>query len=129
MLLAGILTMHGLATTTAPEGERHLPLLEVSGPQLEFHPVAAAHAIGAEAAAALEVDAAQGAQSHHPGSGLFAGCMVVLAAVVLTVLLLALQRHRQDDPARAAPVETPPRTTPGAPPPRRPRISLCVLRV
>ena len=130
VLLAGILTMHGLATP-ASGGRHHLPLLEVSAAQLQLHPVAAGHPGGADgttAATPLKVHPAEGTQTHDDARGLLAGCVVVLAGIVLTVLLLALQRGGQADRAWAAPVETQLRA-PRAPPPRRPRIALCVLRV
>ncbi len=144
LVLGGFVAMHGIAATTAT-GVHHNPVVLMSAPEWH-HPSVESPEIGGTASTGPSV----GSESHPEGSGqpvagpeategdhggpagshgLMAGCLLALVGVLAAVVL----RWRRAPPEASGGsvlsslgrVMGPPEPSP----PRRSRISLCVVRV
>lgn len=131
VLIVGLVGMHGLASPGPGAGHRLPSPAAVAVAAAPSAGTPEEHSDGAVAAAVLHGSGAQ----DHAGSpadehSVLTGCVFVLVGLlVLTALRGVLTRvggRAVTEPTALAPraVHAPPH-----PPPRRPRISLCVLRV
>lgn len=123
VLLAGFVAMHGVASTTEA-GVHHSGVTLIAG---------SGHEEIAPGRGAATRSSMPGASTSGEGSdeshGSMAGCLIILGGIVLAVALGMSHWTWADVRSRArswAGLVTSPRARP---PPRRYRISLCVLRV
>ena len=109
LLLGGFVAMHGVAATTAT-GVHHSPVTVLA--------VTEDHVVG-------QVPATGPGASH----GQMVGCLVVLCGAIAAVVLRFLKPFRTMSAGALGGATGYLRARPDRPPPRRSRISLCVLRV
>ena len=142
LLLGGFVAMHGVAATTAT-GVHHNPVtvlavtedhvteqVPVTGPA---SPMAHAqpHDLQLRTAGSTASAAAGTPESDDSGAshGQMVGCLVVLCGAIAVVVLRFLKPFRTMSAGALGEATGYLRTRPDRPPPRRSRISLCVLRV
>lgn len=128
LILAGLVAMHALATTAPSGGPHRLPSHPPATAGMPSAPTMASQvAVGTGAVAGTT--APDAAPAHDTEAHLLLGCMLALAGALVTLLLRVLARGRWLHiglPAVLGPCAL---RAPPVPPPRRPRILLCVLRV
>ncbi len=117
LVLGGFVAMHGIAATTAT-GVHHSPVVLISAP--ERH-----HSAVEFSTTGDMVDHDDPARSH----GLMTGCLLALVGVLAAVVLRWCRAPRTASGGSAVSFSGRVADPPQRPPPRRSRISLCVMRV
>lgn len=123
VLLAGFVAMHGVASTTSA-GVHHSGITLIAGPGHDATVRGPVADMGEPMPGAGSPDEGSG-ESH----GLMAGCLIVLCGIAVAVALRLLRRVDIGAASRAPSWAGLVAPEPARPPPRRYRLSLCVLRV